>query len=333
MLAITSLMVIVCSAVLNLVIDPFDLYGLGLFPRTVMNHYQIKLGLIQEFDPPPEALILGSSRAYALDPDVVEGTLGQRCFNFSVPSAKAETYYSILRLMLEEFDAPIDTIILAVDPETFHPTLPIQSEARYIEEYARYFVYNDAAQATVWDRIALLPTLDQTTESFGSIHKLFQKSTGVKWMDYRDDGYSTFTQREQEISEGTFDLQSRLDNRIGKYPERSLRLSDFTGLCEVRQRYWEDFIELCRENDITVYAFMPVEHPQLHEFMLELGADEIFNSVSEYLGGTLAYEGWVYRDFTDIEEFDGDPDEFYDEIHLRPDNADRVLQSLMSSEE
>ena len=331
-IGITALAAIVFSALVNFLVDPYDIYHTGLIPRDEINFYETKLDLFKALDPPPQALIIGSSRTYAFDPKLVEEITGKRCFNFSLAGAKAETFYSVLRLAVDEYHAPIDTLILGIDPETFHPTLPIEPESRFISAYSRYYIYNESGTATVWERIALLFTLDQTAESISSLQRVFRKNAGIKWMEFRPDGYSIFTAREDEIANGTFDLQSALDTRVRKYPERSLGLSEFTGLSDTRKHYWEDFISICREKNIHIYAFIPVEHPRLYEELMSQGAGDIFSQVSDYLASTLDYDEWVFRDFTDITSFGGDPNQFYDEIHLRPPNADLELRTLLSSE-
>jgi len=328
-ITLTFAVVILATAALNVLVDPFDIYGVGLLPRSEVNYYEMKLELFDEFDPRPEALIIGSSRVLAFDPDVVEEMIGERCFNFSVAGAKAETFYAILRLALDDYDAPIHTVILGVDPESFHPAMPIQPESRFVSAYAKYFIHDPSGQATMAERLSLLLTLDQTSESISSIQTYLKERTGQAKMEFRDDGFATWIQREREIEEGTYDLQSRLDQRIRKYPERSLRLSEFTALDETRKEYWEDFLQLCEDKGIRVYAFLPAMHPQLLEVLNNLDAGRILGEVADYLDDTVSESGGVFRDYTDIRSFGGDPDLFYDEIHMRPENGEKLLKDLL----
>ncbi len=327
--AIAFFCVLIAAAILNLIVDPFSIYGTALLPRVEVNHYERKVELFREFEPKPNVLLLGSSRVYSCDPDIVDELTGQRCFSFSVPSSKAETFYAILRMALEDFNAPVDMIIIAVDPESFHPTMSIAPESRFVPEYAKYFIYHEYGQATPWERVALLFTLDQTGESIGSLRRLIKTKAGWQKMEFRDDGYATWIQREREIAQGTFDLEARLETRVRKYPERSLQLSSFTGLGEVRKRYWEDFMGICEDRGIKVYAFMPPVHPQLLELLDEVGADALIQEVADYVEETVTQAGGVFRDYTDIRSFGGDPDLFYDEIHMRPQNGERLLRHLL----
>jgi hypothetical protein len=265
----------------------------------------------------------------AFDPDVVEELTGWRTFNFAVPGARTETFYSILRLAIEDYNSPIKALIIGVDPESFHPTLPIQSEARYIEEYAKYFIHDKAGKASIWEKLGLLFSLDQFDESFGSVRNFIKERAGKSKMEYFPNGYSVYVQKEQEIASGTFDLQGQLDQRVRKYPDRSLFLSEFTGLSDVRKQYWEDMLAICRERGIRVYAFLPPTHPKLYDYLMSVGAGDIFSKVADYLEASVIGNDGVFRDYTNLESFGGNPDDFYDEIHMRPQNGELLLENLL----
>jgi hypothetical protein len=311
-------------------VDPYGLYGSGLIPRADVNHYARKLEMFRAFNPQAQAIIIGSSRVLSCDPDVVTRLTGERCFNFWVPGARTETYYSVLRLALDS-GAPIKMVIVAVEPEALHPNLPIEPEARFMPEYSKYFVYNPEAQAGFFEKAALLFTLEQTGESITQLGNLYNAQTGQGKLEYRPNGFATWTYWEKQMAEGTFDLEERIDSRIRKYPERSMGLSSFKELGEVREKYWEDFLGLCRERGIKVVAFMPPDHPRLVELLSEVGAEPVFRMVSDYLSETVASAGGTCVAYTNIESFGGDPGEFYDEIHMRPANGALLLEHLFST--
>jgi hypothetical protein len=332
-LIITSLVFLFATIGLNYFVDPYGIYKSGLFPTSEINYYQNKIQSYKAFDPPPQCLILGSSRVLAMDPQIVERETGRRSFNFAVPGAKAETFYAILRFAIDYNNPPIDTIIVGVDPESFHPTLPIQPESLFIDGISKYYIYDPQAKKTWWDKFTLLLTLEQTSESISSIQRVVKNMAGKPKMEFRPDGMQIWIQLNKQIEEGKFNLQERLDERVIKYPERSLMLSEFTSMSETREKYWQDFISICKEKNIKIYAFLPSEHPQLHELLMSLGAGEIFGEVAEYLDNTVESAGGTFRDYTDITGFDGDPSLFYDEIHMRPENGAKLLENLLRDDE
>ena len=289
-LALTWAITLGFAAILNVIVDPFGIYGTGIFPRAQVNNYEEKLKLFDEFQPPPQALILGSSRVMSLDPETVTRLTGKRCFNFSLPGAKTETYYAVLKLALEH-GAPIDTLIIGVEPEAFHPTLQIEPEARFVPEYSKHFIYDPHGQAAFSEKLSLILTLDQTSESISSLTRLFKSKAGQSKLEYRPDGFSVQIEREDEITAGTFNLNARIDSRVRKYPERSFALSEFKGLSERREQYWTDLLDLCHEHGIKLYVVMPPAHPRLIQLLDELGAGPIFKEVADYLSSTVGEAG------------------------------------------
>lgn len=330
---ITIAAVVLIAAVMNLLVDPYSIYNLGILPRVEVNFYERKLALFQAYQPRPQVLILGSSRVIAFDPETVRDLTGKRCFNFALPGARTETFYSVLKMAIEDYDAPIDTVIVGVDPESFHPAMPIQPEARFIPAYSKYFIHDKSGQASAWEKLGLLLTLNQTSDSINSLVNLLKRQTGQEKMEFRSDGYSVWVQLEKQISEGTFDFDAKLETRVRKYPDRSLMLRQFTTLSDTRKLYWEDFLALCKEKGIKVYAFLPPYHPRLLQLLDTVGANEILGEVSGYLDSTVESEGGVFRDYMDVESFGGDPGLFYDEIHMRPANAEILLGHLLENEE
>lgn len=318
------------SVVLNILVNPYGVYGVELVPRVEINNYEKKLELIEKFQPPPKALIIGSSRVMSFDPEIVEEILGKRCFNFSV-GARAESYYAVLRLALEKYNAPLDTVIVQVEPEVFHPSLPADPQARFEPEYSQYFIYGPKG-ATLLEKIALLITLEQVGESIDSIFRLIRKETDKQKIAYKENGFSIQIQREADIKNNRFNLDAIIDKRLRRYPERSFLLSKFTGLSETRKKYWQDFLDICRERNIKVYACMPPVHPRLLELLYGLGAERIFKETEKYLKETVSEKDWVFKNYTNIETFNGDAQLFYDEIHMQPENCNKLLRDLLSSD-
>ena len=263
----------------------------------------------------------------------MEELTGLRTFNFSGVGARAETIYATLRIALDDYNSPLKAIIIGVDPECFHPIMPIQPEARYIDAYAKYFIYHRAGRATVLERIKRLLTLDMLDATISSIRNIFRKYTNTPKMTVSENGYTTWIQREADIADGTYNLQERLDQRVRKYPDRSIFFSDYTELSEVRMHYWQDIIDICRERGIKVYAFLPSVHPQLYDLFQAIGVDDLLGEISSYLETSLSGTDGVFKDYTSIESFGGSPDDFYDEIHMRPQNCERLFRNLLSGEE
>jgi hypothetical protein len=328
------------AAAMNFIVDPFDIYGNRFLPASELNNYKQKLELFDNFQPPPNALILGSSRVMTCDPELVDEITGLRCFNFWLPGSASETFYAIMKMVEEESNEPIDLVIVGVGVETVHPALPIQPEARYVPQISKWFVHNRHGQATTLDRIGLLFTMDQTVRSVGVILSYLRGNNrertteaGQPTLEYRDDGFSLQARAEEQIAEGTFDLDAKLTRRLRRrrYTEQGVVVSGWTGMSKVRMQYWEDFLDICREKDIQVLVFMTPAHPRLWELLEEFGASEVYEEVSGYFERTVTEAGGTFRDYTHLASFEGDPENFYDEMHMRKQNCDLLLRNLLAA--
>jgi len=334
--------VVLIAAAMNYLVDPFDIYGNRYLPASQLNNYRQKLELFDKFQPPPSALILGSSRAMTCDPELVSEITGERCFNFWLPGSGAETLYAVMNVVGEESDVPINLVIVGVGVETVHPALPIQPEARYIPRIARWFVHDPHGRATTLERIGLLFTMDQTIRSAGVVYSVLRgravrqtSEAGMPRLDYRDDGYAVQAQAEAQLAAGTFDLDAKIEARLRRrrFTEQGLVVSGWTGPSETRKRYWEEFLNLCRERNVRVYAFMTPAHPRLWSLLQELDAGPVYREVSDYFNRTVTEMGGTFRDYTLLESFGGDPQLFYDEMHMRKPNCDELIRNLLASYE
>lgn len=318
---------------LNLIVDPFSIFGAGILNQSESPIEKSRIDLLDEFEPKPECLIIGSSRTLSFDPSIVEELTGLRTFNFSGVSPRTEVIYAAMRIALDDFHCPLKTVIIGVDPESFHPTLPIPPEVRYNHTFARYFNPHGIIHETLTDNLLGLLTLETLDASLGKIRNYFRKATGTEKMSVAPNGYTVWTQRELGIADGTWNLQGQLNRKVRKYPERSLAISSYKELSESRMQYWQDIIALCRDHGIKLYVFLTPVHPQLYGLFKSIGVDKLLEKLSTYLQTSVGQINGVFRDYTSIESFGGNTDDFYDEIHMRPQNCERLLRDLLGSED
>lgn len=316
-------------ALLNLLVDPFGMYGTGLFPSMTSNRYLAKLELFRAADPPPSALILGSSRVGMIDPDLAHEITGEKCFSWSVPVARAETYYAIMKIAIDEVGAPIDLVIVGAEPEVFHPRRGVHPMAKLVPEFST-FIDRQPWWAIAVEKVSRLFTMEQTQASIEVIMAVMRGEKVGDWIEWGPDGFPVGMDPETKPAVIEEDFETRLERGLATYPDLRFEVSEFTYLDPERMDYWEDFVQICEENGIRLYVFMPPPHPRLLEELYDLGAKEIFEDTSEYLERTVTEAGGTFRDFTRLESFDGDPDLFSDEVHLRKPNAELMLRELLS---
>jgi len=319
---------LVCIAALNIYVNPFRLYWSMRFDAAATNLRLQKYELAQRMQPPPQTVILGSSRVMAMDPADIERYLPGPCFNFGMQAGAAEDYYAALLSLTEGAGLPIRNVVLGIDLEAFNPSAPTIYESRYFPEFSRYLIHTPLARARLSDQLGLLMSMQQTDESLNVLRRAFRRELDVELVSIEPNGKAIQIAREQAIAAGTFDLQRIIASRVRKYPSRSLRLGGYKRVDPVRLLYLDDLLNYCDEHGIRVYAFITPYHPRLWDVLDQLPEAAILNDVKAQVQEHLAAHGVELHDFSHIVSFGGDPQQFYDEIHMRPDNIHRVVEAL-----
>ncbi len=327
-LAASFILTLCAAALLNFVVNPFGLYPLRVFERSQDNFRMNKYELASKMNPPPDTLVIGSSRVMTMRPADVENRFGGRAFNWGVPSATAEDYYATARLFTETLDIKLSRIILAVDLEAFNPAEPLMPEARYFQDYAAFLSLSPEAGASNFEKVSLVLSMQQTKESIAVIRRKLEKTKGIPKTEIENDGYVYQAQRENAIAEGTFDLEKILSLRVRKYPVRSLKLDGFTHTDERRLEYLRMFLEYCRERRIQIYAYITPYHPELWKVIDAIPESSRLRKIEATIRMVFSGFDVTLHDFSRVEFFRGDPQRFYDEIHGMPDLEMAILDEL-----
>jgi hypothetical protein len=247
-----------------------------------------------------------------------------------VCSSDLEDYYAALLSLTEGAGLPIHNVVLGIDLEAFNPSAPTIYESRYFPEFSRYLIHTPLARARLSDQLGLLMSMQQTDESLNVLRRAVQREHAVELVSIEPNGRAIQVARENSIAAGTFDLQRIIASRVRKYPSRSLRLGGYKRVDPVRLQYLDDLLNYCDAHGIKLYAFITPYHPRLWDVLDQLPEAAILNDVKAQVQEHLAEHGVTLHDFSHIESFGGDPLEFYDEIHMRPDNIHRVVETLFS---
>jgi len=327
-LLITFFTILLAIGLLNCVADPFGIYGTGIFPTLAFSQYDHKYRLFSDYEPKPEVLIIGSSRVGYIDPGLVTELTGKRCFNWAMPAAKTEIYYSVLRIAIEEFDAPIDTVIVGVDPEAFHPGTEIHPQARTLRIYMRYFS-EETFLSILREKVLRLFTIEQTLSSIEVIWKELTGQQTAYFITWGPDGCPVDVDYSIAPDKYIENPDERLEHGIITDPQTTWHPERFNGLSDECKYWWEEFLKICDEKEIQVYAFIPPYHPRLLENLMRIDAGPIFDETRSYLESTVTGSGGTYRDYSIISTFNGDPENFLDETHPEKENIDLLVRDLL----
>jgi hypothetical protein len=321
--------VIVFIALFNFLVNPFGIYPPKILPVITFSIYEQKVYLLSKLNPPPSSQIIGSSRVQYVDPEVVEEITGRRCFNWSLWGSRTEILYACIRMALEEFHLPIDLVIVGVEPEMFHLTSPIHSQARITDSYMKYFS-NEPVIQIAYEKAGWLFSYGQTHASFLSIYQSIRGNRNFNQGDWREDGFKPFEIDVNTVSEEVIrEWEQAIDKGIDFYLENYWKPDKFTDLSEERKEYFRKFLDYCVDNGIQVYVFMPPQQPEMLRRIYDSGGEPVFEETKEFVRDEVLRIGGVYRDLTDLDSFGGDVRYFRDEIHMIPQNGEIMVRELL----
>ncbi len=306
--------------VLGYVIDPLDRFpGPQPVPAVTAHYRHVKTqDYLTRTERDFSAFILGSSRVMRLKSTLVD-EYGYKAYNYGFNMTRAEDLYCILRLLLDENRVPIRLLIVGLEVEMLNDTLPLHPETIQVPELARY-LSNELELPPISSEDILQLVSDSVRLSFRSLWYL---ATG------REPG-------------GEYELDPLTGEYVAKPPRAdSVKVSanlmrvmynmfsNYEAFSPARVAYFDNFIELCRENGIQVVAFITANHPILEDFLLQnTNYPQRLADAKEYWD-SIEYDGFTYVDLSRPEYFGGDVGDFSDLAHIGTYNAELVVRLLM----
>lgn len=261
-----------------------------------------------------DLLILGTSRMMALHTDVA-AEYGFSAFNFSINNAYTDDWYAILRFILDHPQHKIRHIVLGVDVYSFCGS----REQRLLEcgELIKYIDpgYNHRKEACGSD----------TRES--KIHTFISRG-GAQPSNYLFDSSGNMSIRNNDDFNRRLPLI--LQDKESRNVTESMKYNGIRQLNDVSKYYFEQFIDVCMRNGISVFVL----NTPLHESLTAYLADTTYSALKEYLNNYLTgfqSQFYAYEDLSDIRKLNGFKDDFYDPTHLGAVNSDKLLRYVMNS--
>ena len=321
--------IIAVAAGLNLYVNPLSLYSSKRFSPAQMNYRAEKFARIQALRVAPTTIIQGSSRVMTMYSCDVERYLPGSCYNTTGLGARAEDFYAGLRVLCEDAHVPVKRMVLGLDFEAFCPKVQTMSEARYFPQYQKYLTRSPVSQPSLAERLSLLVSMQQTNQAIAVLRREAGGQSGPT-LKIGPGGETLQPERDRAIAEGRFNLQRVLDRRLRKYPLQSLNSAVFDRPDPMRLAYLADMLDYCRSHGIEVYAYFTPYHPQLWAILDPLPVSAVLDQVRHDVGKCFIDRGFVVHDYSHLASFGGDPDEFYDEVHMQRENQQRLLAKLFA---
>lgn len=321
LILLTTGLLLAATAALNWLVDPYARYGTGLINPLVELPRREKYLLLRDMAPPPDILILGSSRAMRLSPALVEDLTGRTAFNAGVSRAMPLDYFVWSHFAIAGLAAPPELIVVCVDIQAMHPTViwnnPDWLESSPLRAYAGPY-------QTTFSLEAFLTGLLSGSQAADSLQAVWRNLT-------------------------TGDLGQPLYDAHGAIlPDADGQLVEAPRVPFDDYAFWQSFdripqerfdnlrrlFDLTRDHDVALMiVLLPFDAEALAEMRQIDSFNRVYDTLRDFLREQQAVYGFAYHDLTDVDTFGGDPYGFDDYYHMSYANADRVVTALFGGGE
>lgn len=308
-----------CSVfTLAVIVDPYNIFGLNIFRPILLTNRSEKMRLLQNAQIKPEAIILGSSRVFKMDPVKVEKITGLKTFNASVSYARPEDHLALSKYIVKDLGINPKIFIVGLNAGEFNND-KIDSQTINNPSLRKYLGINKKTlMLTLW------PTFK---ERFNATY-LRDIFITIFWNSYGfPNPVITFDRNGGEV----FDRNKHPDPKDIEITENSAHelFKDFPSLSPERKYYFEKFIEFAKENKIRVDVLIL---PLPSSIQKKLGDGTEYKKVSQELLEQM--RGWEKNfgikvfDFSSVEKFNGFEDDFDDSTHPSHKNIDLMTEKM-----
>ena len=300
----------------------------------------------------PQVVVLGSSNVMRFRPATIKQYLGKSAFCYGVFWGKSEDMLCITKHLVKDLNHAPELLIIGIDTWTFkpaqdeHPIFPgvrrrllntpvlveHHPDVKRIPLYWSKFIDAFSNQQI----IAAIKAFRRSKGSRSPYLTLNESSlfdldgTRVSYGDvYGSDG-----QIFEAVESSEYPITERLAEIVeaGRYRElHHFNTYNFDSFYPPRVKYMELLLELCDQEGIQVVFVKNPVHPIFWDVLMEhtpqsrnlVKLEELlerFEKEYKVVLGTV--------DASQIENFGGDPEGFFDEIHPSSKNCDLILQQV-----
>ncbi|MCE5272622.1 hypothetical protein LLH00_15180 [bacterium] len=331
--------VILCGAVLtvNMVINPYGIYPFRVLKPVIWVDRREKIDLLASRAEKPELIILGSSRMMRVAPETIQALTGQRGFNLAVNHARTEDFLSLLRYCVLKLDIQPRTVIVGLDIHAFRGYYQSDNLLKYYPELS-YYIESEQINPLLfsmnvgWIKFTKGLSYHQTAMSVRAVRQYLERG---KWeSSYKFDSLGTLVYNASEESAADRTGPEKLRVALVQ-AERTYRndFASFGGISEFRTECFRKLAALCRKRGIHLVAVMLPYHPQLLKSLKGSDFERLNAEWNTLMHRLAASEGVVLVDAQNIDSFGGDPDKFYDEIHMFAENSNRMADYVLKQME
>ena len=316
---------------LNYLCNPLSYYAPRIFEPLVESSRGLKTEQMRSLRWNPSTVILGSSRGTLMPPAEISKYTGRTAYNAGADGSRVEDYLALYRYGVEACHWKVDEVVVAVDFDAFHEDGKPHVELVTATEL---FPYVDPRRTP--DRLLTLRSLlawDQTAQTIAQLRYVmhgYPKKNRVfdelGWERHPVSDPLDDAQRETR----TFQPRPKpdLDAWVDKF--RNWRRFD-----PVRLELFEELVRLAKGRGTRVRAFLtPLHHLILARLRESENFGNLHATLNEFMMGLAQrYPNFSFLDFTNVQSFGGNADNFYEDgNHLQRENYALLVRALYETQ-
>lgn len=297
----------------NFIIDPYNVTAyniLNIQNKFVRDDRAEKITQIKTLGK-VDNIMIGSSRVYTMNPDVVSSILGGTTYNFGVGSATIEDHLGIIKYLKREQKLP-KNLIIGVDFYTFNPQIPPN----------KYFLTNKDLNFLSFenyeeDYISKLFSIDSLRASFKTLKNHIKDKN--KKSKFNHLGWWEVGALEKDSIKTKKEIEENIENFYSNL--------NYSSIDTKRVEYYEAIRQICKENDINIYIFTTPLHPSLLKVLkTNQNTKKALQELINYLS-TFEYFVNLYEN----EEISNNVKNFKDTTHTTSLAGNLILKTVLEN--
>lgn len=305
--------------ILAVLVDPYNIFGLNIFRPILLTNRSEKMKLLGAAEIKPQAIILGSSRIFKMDPAKMENLTGLKTFNASVSYARPEDHLALAKYIVKDLGITPKIFIVGLNAGEFNND-KIDSQTINNPSLRKYLNIN---------KKTLILTLLSTFKERFNANYLRDIFITIFWNSHGfPNPVITFDRNGGEV----FDRNKRPDSKDIEITENIAYdlFKDLPSLSPERKHNFEEFLEFTKENKIRVKVLI-LPLPSSIQKKLEKRTE--YKKVSKELLEQMRLweENFDIKvfDFSSVEKFNGFEEDFDDSTHPSHKNIDLMTEVML----
>jgi len=312
------------------IVDPRREYLGSRFPAVVPNTRAEKLERLAEYarHGPVDALVMGSSRSFALAPEDLRARGLGRSFSLTVHGGGVQDLVALYRMTRAMGIRP-RVVVIGVDETWLGTSFKDAYELQHNRLLQGALNTGERPPSRVWHAFALAERTMTPSYAMDAVRSVRGwLSSAPPRMITDSAGYTWEPGRDAEIASGSPEAMVPVSRSVAFLVPP---LVAYGGVDSVRANLMVEFLRELEEDTVKVLAFLTPYHPvALQALNSRPRALAGFQRARADMMATFARAGVPLHDLSDAASFGASEREWYDAFHMQSPNAARLLDVLIS---